>query len=105
MAMTSSGGEPHHATSDREIVLSRVISAPRELVFEAFTQVSHLSRWWGPDGFSTTARSFEFSAGLRRRTSPKRHRPKLGCRPTTRRPHVTRSRSQFLCLARRIRCW
>ena len=30
------------ATADREIVISRVIDAPRELVFEAFTEVRHL---------------------------------------------------------------
>ncbi|QYN32123.1 SRPBCC family protein [Pseudonocardia sp. DSM 110487] len=63
MATTSSGGEPEHATADREIVMSRVISAPQALVFEAFTQVRHLSRWWGPEGFSTTTRSFEFRVG------------------------------------------
>ena len=51
------------ATADREVVISRVISAPRELVFEAFTEVRHLSRWWGPDGFTTTTRSFEFRVG------------------------------------------
>ncbi|WP_042397403.1 SRPBCC family protein [Streptacidiphilus carbonis] len=50
-------------TADREIVISRVIDAPRELVFEAFTEVRHLSRWWGPDGFSTTTRSLEFREG------------------------------------------
>jgi uncharacterized protein YndB with AHSA1/START domain len=60
---TTSSGEPEQATADREIVMSRVISAPRELVFEAFTQVRHLSRWWGPEGFSTTTRSFELRAG------------------------------------------
>ena len=63
MATTSSGGEPAHATADREIVISRVIGAPRELVFEAFTRVRHLSRWWGPEGFTTTTRSFEFRVG------------------------------------------
>jgi uncharacterized protein YndB with AHSA1/START domain len=63
MATTSSGGELERATADREIVISRLISAPRELVFEAFTQVRHLSRWWGPEGFSTTTRSFEFGVG------------------------------------------
>ena len=47
-------------TADREIVISRFIDAPRELVFEAFTETRHLSRWWGPEGFSTTTRSFEF---------------------------------------------
>lgn len=51
------------ATADREIVISRVIEAPRELVFAAFTDVRHLSRWWGPDGFTTTTRSFVFRTG------------------------------------------
>ena len=55
MATTDSG--------DREIVITRVIDAPRELVFEAFTGVQHLSRWWGPEGFTTTTRSFEFRVG------------------------------------------
>jgi uncharacterized protein YndB with AHSA1/START domain len=50
-------------TADREIVISRVIDAPRELVFEAFTEVRHLSRWWGPEGFTTTTRAFEFRVG------------------------------------------
>ena len=63
MATTSSGGETDHATADREIGIFRDIGAPRELVFEAFTQVRHLSRWWGPEGFTTTTRSFEFRAG------------------------------------------
>src|SRR4051794_39379762 len=51
------------ATADREIVISRIIDAPRDLVFEAFTEVRHLSRWWGPEGFTTTTRSFEFREG------------------------------------------
>ncbi|WP_236794514.1 SRPBCC family protein [Amycolatopsis sp. GM8] len=60
---TTSGGQAGHPIADREIVISRAIGAPRELVFEAFTQVRHLSRWWGPEGFTTTTRSFEFQAG------------------------------------------
>jgi uncharacterized protein YndB with AHSA1/START domain len=51
------------STADREIVISRVIDAPPELVFEAFTEIRHLSRWWGPEGFTTTTRSFEFRVG------------------------------------------
>ncbi len=50
-------------TAEREVVISRLIDAPRELVFEAFTEVRHLSQWWGPDGFTTTTRSFEFRTG------------------------------------------
>jgi uncharacterized protein YndB with AHSA1/START domain len=50
-------------TADREIVIARIIHARRELVFEAFTDVRHLSRWWGPAGFTTTTRAFEFRVG------------------------------------------
>ena len=50
-------------TGDREIIITRIIDAPRELVFEAFTEVRHLSQWWGPEGFGTTTRSFDFRVG------------------------------------------
>ena len=63
MSATGRGASAQSATADREIVISRVISAPRELVFEAFTEVRHLSRWWGPEGFTTTTRAFEFRVG------------------------------------------
>jgi uncharacterized protein YndB with AHSA1/START domain len=63
MAGTRQEAPDEPATADREIVISRVIDAPRELVFEAFTEVRHLSRWWGPEGFTTTTRSFEFRVG------------------------------------------
>src|SRR6476469_8871910 len=63
MSATRRGAPVQSATADREIVISRVIDAPRELVFEAFTEVQQLSRWWGPEGFSTTTQSFEFCVG------------------------------------------
>ena len=63
MAATGRNAPAHSATADREIVISRVISAPPELVFEVFTEVRHLSQWWGPDGFTTTTRVFEFGIG------------------------------------------
>ena len=63
MEATGRGVPAQSATADREIVISRVIGAPRELVFEAFTEVRHLSRWWGPEGFTTTTRAFEFRVG------------------------------------------
>jgi uncharacterized protein YndB with AHSA1/START domain len=63
MATTERDAQGPPATADREVVVSRVISAPRELVFEAFTEVRHLSQWWGPDGFTTTTRAFEFRTG------------------------------------------
>ncbi len=37
---------------EREVVLTRLFDAPRELVFEAWTKSEHLQRWWGPHGFT-----------------------------------------------------
>jgi uncharacterized protein YndB with AHSA1/START domain len=34
-----------------EITITRMLDAPRELVFQAFTEAEHLTKWWGPDGF------------------------------------------------------
>jgi uncharacterized protein YndB with AHSA1/START domain len=51
------------ATRDREIVTTRTIEGPRRLVFEAYTDAKHLAQWWGPNGFTTTTRSFEFRPG------------------------------------------
>lgn len=58
--MAGTRHDPQPATTDREIVVSRLIDARPELVFAAFTEVTHLSRWWGPEGFTTTTHSFEF---------------------------------------------
>ena len=63
MRATGRGAPAQPATADREIVIPRVIDAAREVVFEAFTEVRHLSQWWGPDGFTTTTQSFEFRVG------------------------------------------
>jgi uncharacterized protein YndB with AHSA1/START domain len=63
MSATERGAPAQSAAADREIVISRVIRAPRELVFEAFTEVRHLSQWWGPEGFTTTTWAFEFRVG------------------------------------------
>ncbi|CAN7737869.1 SRPBCC family protein [Paenibacillus sp. LjRoot153] len=48
---------------DREIVITRVIDASRELVFEAWTKEEHLSKWWGPQGFTTTFQTFDLKPG------------------------------------------
>ena len=51
------------STSDREIAITRVIPAPRQLVFAAFTDRAHISNWWGPEGFSTTTREMDVRPG------------------------------------------
>jgi uncharacterized protein YndB with AHSA1/START domain len=34
--------------AERELVITRLFDAPRELVFEAWTDPKHLAQWWGP---------------------------------------------------------
>ena len=40
------------STATHELVMTRIIDAPRSLVFKAWTQPEHLARWWGPRGFT-----------------------------------------------------
>jgi uncharacterized protein YndB with AHSA1/START domain len=49
--------------SDREIVISRVFDAPRELVWEAWTNPAHVAQWWGPNGFTTTIEKMDVRPG------------------------------------------
>jgi len=49
--------------SDREIVSSRVVEAPRERVVRAFTEPERLTLWWGPKGFTSTFEVCEPRAG------------------------------------------
>ena len=51
------------STADREIVISRLIDAPRDLVFKAWTHPDHVVQWWGPSGFSTTTREIDVRPG------------------------------------------
>lgn len=50
---------------DREVVLSRVYAAPRDLVFRAWTEKEHLPKWFGPKGFTTTTREIDVRVGGR----------------------------------------
>lgn len=50
---------------DREIVLSRVYEAPRELVFEAWTKAEHLTKWFGPKGYTTKTHECDVRVGGR----------------------------------------
>jgi uncharacterized protein YndB with AHSA1/START domain len=49
--------------SDREIVMTRVFDAPRDLVFEAHTSCEHLSHWWGPRRFEIASCEVDFRPG------------------------------------------
>lgn len=50
-------------TADREMVLTRLVDAPRELVWKAFTEPEHVAQWWGPDGFRNTIHEMDVRPG------------------------------------------
>jgi uncharacterized protein YndB with AHSA1/START domain len=54
MATGSKVSKTQFATpSDREVTITRVFAAPRQLVFDAFTKCEHLRNWMlGPDGWT-----------------------------------------------------
>jgi len=47
-AMNSPIVEP----SERDLVITRIFDAPRELVFQAWTDPKRLAQWWGPKEFT-----------------------------------------------------
>lgn len=49
--------------TDREIVTTRVVDAPRELVWETWTNPRHLEKWWGPNGFRTSVKEMDVRPG------------------------------------------
>lgn len=49
--------------SDTEILMTRVIDAPRRLVFEAHAKPEHVRRWWGPREFEMTSCDMDFRPG------------------------------------------
>ncbi|MGH6771211.1 MAG: SRPBCC family protein [Xanthobacteraceae bacterium] len=50
-------------TADREIVLTRVYDAPRDLVWTAWTDPKHVVHWWGPNGFTNTIHEMDVRPG------------------------------------------
>jgi uncharacterized protein YndB with AHSA1/START domain len=49
--------------AQREIVLTRVFEAPRELVWKAWTEPERLMRWWGPKGFTSPVCKIDLRVG------------------------------------------
>lgn len=45
------------------LTLERVFNAPRELVFQAFSEAEHLKQWWGPRGWSIPVCNVDFRPG------------------------------------------
>ncbi len=58
---------PRMAATDRDFVLSRTFDAPRERVFEAWTDSKQVAQWWGPKGFTNPVCEMDVRPGGRYR--------------------------------------
>src|SRR5579863_5260880 len=50
---------------EREVTITRLIDAPRALVFKAWTNPDMLAQWWGPKGFTAPVCDFDARLGGR----------------------------------------
>jgi uncharacterized protein YndB with AHSA1/START domain len=60
---TGANTEEFTKVGERELTIVRTFNAPRKLVFEAWTKPEHLSRWFGPKGFTVPSCEVDFRAG------------------------------------------
>jgi uncharacterized protein YndB with AHSA1/START domain len=65
MVMASSKSQLHVDTEKLELALIRVIAAPRELVWEAYTTPAYIERWWGPRKYETKVLELDLRPGGR----------------------------------------
>jgi uncharacterized protein YndB with AHSA1/START domain len=49
--------------TERELVITRVVAAPRPLVFKAWTEPERIKQWWGPRGFTTLSCEMDLRPG------------------------------------------
>ena len=54
---------PRAEPADRVLTLTRLINAPRSLVFPAWFEPAQLARWWGPHGFTLPHCEVDFRVG------------------------------------------
>ena len=50
-------------TSSRELSAERILNAPRQLVWQVWTEPNHIAKWWGPNGFTNTIESMDVRGG------------------------------------------
>lgn len=50
-------------TADRELIITRILNAPVELVWEVWTNADHIKNWWGPNGFTNSISKMDLKPG------------------------------------------
>jgi uncharacterized protein YndB with AHSA1/START domain len=49
--------------TEREVLIERIVDAPREMVWKAWTDPRQVVQWWGPTGFTTTIEQMDVRPG------------------------------------------
>lgn len=49
----------------RAIQVTRMLDAPRDLVWRVWTEPEHVARWWGPEGYTNTIHEMDVRVGGR----------------------------------------
>lgn len=57
------GSNTEVVSGDRELTITRIFDAPRELVFAAWTKPEHLKRWFAPGNFTVPECEMDFRVG------------------------------------------
>ncbi len=52
--------EGQQTMSEHTIVIERELDAPRELVWQVWTDPDEVAKWWGPEHFTTPREKIEF---------------------------------------------
>ena len=60
---TSTATNPASDPMERELTITRVFDAPRELVFRAWTDPTHMAQWWGPKNFTNRVEQMDVRPG------------------------------------------
>ena len=50
-------------TAERTVTITRVLDAPRELVFRLWTEPRHMAAWWGPRSFDNPVCELDLRPG------------------------------------------
>ena len=50
-------------TQSKDFVIARVLHAPRDLVWQCFTQPERMQQWWGPKGVKIRASKMDLRVG------------------------------------------
>jgi uncharacterized protein YndB with AHSA1/START domain len=55
--------EKNQNSGERELVITRIFDAPRELLWKAWTDPELVKRWWGPKGFTSPVSKIDLRVG------------------------------------------